>query len=295
MKNLFTWFVKLILKYTVLLVFLSIITSVVFNMNSKQKLSNQSKIKVGVVDISGVIMSSQEVVNNLIKFSQDKSIKSIVVRVDSPGGAVAPSQEIANLIKEIDQTKKPVVVSMSSVAASGGLYVSLGARRIFAQSGTLTGSIGVIMQVPNFYDASKKLGIKMETIKSGELKDSGNSFREMTQVDRNYLEQTSKTIHNIFIDDVITLRNLDRSKVIKYMDGRIIIGKQALELGIIDEIGGLIQAGRYSSLEAGFDLKDQFPKFVYIDDKIGNLKKILQGSANIINNISSNFEKIKVN
>jgi protease-4 len=236
---------------------------------------------VAVVELHGPIEDATEVLGALYKQAADKEIPAIVLRVDSPGGAVAPSEELYHAVKRLKE-QKPIVVSMGSVAASGGLYASLAASRIFCQPGTQTGSIGVVMQVPNFTTIADKVGFNMITVKSGALKDVGNPFRPMSEADRAFLEGTANKVHATFIRAVAEGRNIPEAKVRQFADGRVIIGTEAKELGLIDEFGDVYDAAREALKLAKVDLSsDEQPRLVYANKKKGTLSKLLESATSL--------------
>ncbi|MBE0596633.1 MAG: signal peptide peptidase SppA [Desulfuromonadales bacterium] len=194
--------------------------------------------KVGVVEITGVITSSREAIENLHRFRDDNGIKAIVLRVDSPGGGVGPSQEIYQEVKKIAAIK-PVVASMGAVAASGGYYVAAPAQQIVANPGTITGSIGVIMEFTNIQELLGKIGLHTTVVKSGDHKDIGSPFRPLSPADRALLQGLIDDVHRQFITDVSEGRNLDLETVRALADGRIFTGQQALDAGLIDSLGNL--------------------------------------------------------
>lgn len=198
---------------------------------------------VAVVDLSGEIMSSEKFIAQLKKQVEDKKIKGIVVKIDSPGGAVGASEEIYRAIKEATE-KKPVVCAMGNLAASGGLMAAMGCQKILANESTLTGSIGVIMMSPNVRSIMEKIGVEMTVVKSGKLKDSGSPFREMTPEDREFLQGLINKSYEQFVRMVAESRKLDIDKVKEFADGRIILGSEAKLLGLIDGIGGIKQAAK---------------------------------------------------
>lgn len=192
--------------------------------------------KVGIINIIGPIVSSEETIKELEKFRSRNDVSAILVRIDSPGGLVAPTQEIYEKIKLIKQ-EKPIVASMGSVAASGGYYISLGADSIIANPGSIVGSIGVIMNYPVMTELLNKVGINFETIKSGELKDVGSYSREVTKADREHLNDMVLDMYKQFVDAVTQNRSLSEEEVLKIADGRVFTGRQSKELGLIDVIG----------------------------------------------------------
>lgn len=198
--------------------------------------------KVALVIIEGVILDSKEVIEQLEKHRSNPSVKALVVRINSPGGGVAPSQEIYEELGKVREAGKPVVASMGAVAASGGYYIASAADLIVANPGSITGSIGVIMQIPNISGLLKKVGIKAVVIKSGEHKDLASAFRELTSGERRILQGVLDDVHDQFIDAVAKGRRMDRKKVEPFADGRIFSGRQALALGFVDELGDLQDA-----------------------------------------------------
>jgi protease-4 len=199
--------------------------------------------RVAVITVEGVITESREVIEQLHRYRDLPAVKAVVLRVNSPGGAVAPSQEIyQEILKFRRETRKPVVASLGSVAASGGYYVAAAADRIVANPGSITGSIGVIMQIPNFGGLLQKVGIKSTVIKAGENKDLGSVTRELTEAERRILQEVMDDVHGQFIDAVVAGRRLDRARVETLADGRIFSGRQALGLGLVDELGDLSDA-----------------------------------------------------
>ncbi|MDR0966728.1 MAG: signal peptide peptidase SppA [Myxococcales bacterium] len=217
---------------------------------------------IGVIEINGAISKVDKLLAELRKFSADDNIKALVVRIDSPGGAVGPSQELYSELRDIAEKKAiPVVCSMGSVAASGGYYIAAGCQKIFANPGTLTGSIGVISQFPYLGDIANKLDFQMLTFKSGANKDIGNSFRKMTPEETALMQAMLDQVHEQFISDVAKGRNLEVEAVRPWADGRVLTGEEALKHKLIDEIGGLNAAIRYAAEQAelGDDPKLRYP------------------------------------
>lgn len=202
--------------------------------------------KIGVIDINGPILSAQDLTKTLMTFSDNQSIKAVILRIDSPGGAVGPSQEIYQEVLNL-QKKKPVIVSMGSVAASGGYYVAAAAGRLFANPGTITGSIGVIMTFPNYEELMQKVGVSTVVVKSGRFKDMGSATRPFTEDERKLLQTMIDDVHAQFVEAVSQGRELPAEEVVKIADGRIFSGRQALALGLIDELGGFQDALRYAA------------------------------------------------
>lgn len=201
--------------------------------------------KIGLLKIRDVIFSSESTVKLLEEFKKDNSIAGVLLRIDSPGGAVAPSQEIYRAVDKLSASGKPVVVSMGNVAASGGYYIASPADKIFANPGTITGSIGVIMQFPHYHNLLDKLGVQMTTIKAGKLKDIGNPNRDLTAEEKIFLQNFIDNTHSQFINHVATSRSMDPAEVRKLADGRIYTGEQALDVELIDSLGTFSDAMAY--------------------------------------------------
>lgn len=239
-------------------------------------IETDAKERVAVVELTGMIMDSREIVKQLHTLADDTSVKGIVLRINSPGGAVGPSQEIYESVLRL-KDKKPIIASMGSTAASGGLYAALGASRIYAQPGTLTGSIGVIIQFPNLTDIADQVGFKMVTVKSGKLKDVGNTFRAMTDEDRAFLQSTVNSIYDEFVRAVVEGRGLDMAAVRKFADGRILTGTQAKEVNLIDDIGDVYTASRAVYDILGQSLPEgEYPELYYPVDKFEKFRKFLE-------------------
>lgn len=205
---------------------------------------------VGLVEVKGIVLSAKPYVDQIRRFRKIPNVKAIVVRVDSPGGGVAPSQEIHEAIHRAREVK-PVLASMGSVAASGGYYIASAAEKIFANPGTLTGSIGVAMHLRNLQALMSKIGVDNAVIKSGALKDAGSPFRPMTPAEERYLQEVSNEIYGQFVEAVSKSRRLKREEVEQIADGRIYTGKRAQELGLVDAIGGLEAAATEAGRMAG--------------------------------------------
>ncbi len=210
--------------------------------------------KIGVVPVEGIISDSREISDNIDTFANDHSITAVVLRIDSPGGGVAASQEIYEAVKELKKKKK-VVVSMGSVAASGGLLIACAADKIVANPGTITGSISAIMQFANVEELFKKIGIKASVVKSGQYKDIGSPLREMTPEEKHIIQELVDDIFNQFVDVIVENRKLTREQVIAIADGRVFTGRKAKELGLVDHLGDLSAAAKLASELSGKDGK----------------------------------------
>lgn len=236
------------------LVLVSAIGRAGFPEQGLNKLVAKSEHAVGVVELEGEIISSKDFRKQLKKLVDDEKIKSIVVRIDSPGGAVGASEEMYAAIKNANETK-PVVCSMGSVAASGGFYAAMGCHKILANPGTLTGSIGVIMMTPNFGTTLSHYGFEMTVVKSGQFKDTGSPFRPVTAEDRKLLQDLVDNAYGQFVKVIADARGLSVEKVKSFADGRVLTGTQALGIGVIDELGDLDRAAKIS-LELAGDNED---------------------------------------
>ncbi|MBI1824267.1 MAG: signal peptide peptidase SppA [Nitrospirae bacterium] len=194
--------------------------------------------RIAVVRVEGVILDATDTLDELKKYKENASVKAILIRINSPGGAVVPSQEIYEEIQKIrKETGKKIVISMGTLAASGGYYIASASDRIVANPGTLTGSIGVIMELMNVEGLFKKVGVESVVIKSGLRKDVGSPFRTMTKEERDYLQFVMDDVHRQFIDAVATGRGMKIDEVRLLADGRVFTGRQALENKLVDELG----------------------------------------------------------
>lgn len=211
-----------------------------------------TKKRVVVLDLEGVIFESDKLISQFKKYEKDENVVGFILRINSPGGAVAPSQEIYSYIKNL---KKPVYASMSTIAASGGYYIAAACDKIYALPGTLTGSIGVIMKFTDLSKIYEKLGVKSETIKSGKFKDIGSIDRSMTQEEKALLQSTVDDVFNQFIEAIITKRSfLKKEDILPYADGRVFTGNEALKLKLVDALGTYEDA--YNDMIKQKNLKD---------------------------------------
>ncbi len=206
---------------------------------------------VGVVEVKGIILDSQETIRQLRECDKNDRVKAVVLRIDSPGGVVGPSQEIHEEVKKLAARKK-VVVSMGSLAASGGYYIAAPATLIYANPGTITGSIGVILKLSNLQELLDKVGVKSITIKTGKFKDIGSATRPMTEEDRALLQGVIESSYGQFVRAVAQGRKLPEVQVRQLADGRIFTGEQALALKLVDKLGNLpdalAEAGRLGGI-----------------------------------------------
>lgn len=197
--------------------------------------------RVAVIKLGGVIEDSLEISRQLDALGERSDVRAVVLRIDSPGGAVGPSQEIYRSVKKLAE-KKPVVASMGSVAASGGFYAAMAADRIVANPGTITGSIGVLIEFVNASELLKKLGLRGYVIKSGRFKDVGSPMRKMNEDERRMLQKVIDDVNEQFVKAVAEGRKLKVSEVRKIADGRIFTGAQAKKIGLVDRLGNIDDA-----------------------------------------------------
>ena len=227
--------------------------------------------KVAVIDITGAISRTQTIIDQIHQYRDDQTIKAIVLRINSPGGSVAPVQEIYSELKKLE---KPIVASMGSTAASGGYYIAAIADEILANPGTLTGSIGVIMQFTQIKGLYEKIGLEQQVVKSGKFKDTGSPVRDFTDEERELLQTTLDDVHNQFIDAVFEGRqeHLTREEIVALADGRIFSGQQALEHKLVDQLGNLPDAIDRAGELGGIEGK---PKVVRKERKTSMLERLL--------------------
>lgn len=211
--------------------------------------------RIGVVEVKGVIFDAERTVKLLQRFGEDKSIQAVLLRIDSPGGGVAASQEIYEAVRRVRRGGKFVIASMASVAASGGYYIACAADTIMANPGTTTGSIGVIAEMLDASDLLRKIGIQFNIIKSGPYKDSGTPFRKMNEDDRRYLQSYVNDAYQQFVAVVAQERNKPLNEVLGYADGRVFTGQQAKDLGLIDLLGTYTDAVDLAATVVGIEGK----------------------------------------
>ena len=229
--------------------------------------------RVALIHLEGTLMDSQPTLKVLERYAKDRSVRAIVMRIETPGGAIGPTQEIFGAVRELNQ-KKRIIASMGSVAASGGYYVACGAERIFANPGTITGSIGVIVHFANLEKLLETIGVEGEVIKSGDYKDMGSPYRGLTPRERALLQELIDDVHGQFIEAVASSRDLPTERVRSLADGRIFSGRQAKELGLIDELGGLQEAIQEAARLAGIEgeprvVEEPKEKFSLLDLVLG--------------------------
>lgn len=245
--------------------------------------------RIGLIRVEGVILDAQQATSELKKYGEHPLVKAIVLRIDSPGGGVVPSQEIHDAVKRVrEKHHKLVIASMGTVAASGGYYIAAATDRIIANPGTLTGSIGVIMEMANVEGLMKKIGVESVVVKSGEHKDIGSPFRAMNAEDRRILQRVMDDVHSQFIEAVADGRSLDVKEVRAVADGRIFTGRQAREAKLVDDLGDLNDAIRMAAEMVGIEgephvvePKRRFSIRELIEGQVGHLLPRLQFETGI--------------
>lgn len=236
--------------------------------------------RIGVVDLEGVILDPTEVVDQLRKFGDDDSIKAIIIHVNSPGGGVAASEEIYREVKRVrDEKKKRIVASIQTVGASGAYYVSSGTNKIYADNGSVVGSIGVIAEWVNYGDLMRWAKLKPEVLKTGEFKDTGNPMRELTPKEREYLQGLINNMYGQFIQAVADGRHAKVSDIKPIADGRVWTGQQALDMKLIDQIGDFRTAVLDTAKSVGISGE---PTLVHPEPERKSLLDLLFGDASKI-------------
>lgn len=231
--------------FTIILFLLFILFSFIVGIGVGLIISREDGFPIGervaVLEVEGIILDSQPYLDSISKIKKDDGIKAIVLRIDSPGGAVGPSQEIYSEILKLRE-KKPVIATLGSVGASGGYYIACAAQKILANPGTITGSIGVIAQFVSYEQLLKWAKLDVEVIKSGEFKDVGSPFKKMTETEKQYMQQLIDNVYSQFKLAVSKARGIDSKEMDKIADGRIFTGEQAKDLKLVDELGSLSDA-----------------------------------------------------
>ncbi len=252
--------------------------------STSSSLFSNSTAEIAVVKVEGVIMASEEVIKRLHQAEDNKSIKAILMRIDSPGGAVAPTQEIYEEMRRIDKNVKPIYASFGNVAASGGYYLGAGARRIYASPGTVTGSIGVIMQFADLSKLYEFAKVKKETIKAGKYKDIGSDTRSMTKEEKALMNDMITGVHKQFMDHImLTRKDKVKGKIEDLAQGQIFSGQDALELGLVDEMAGLWEAGR--KIHKEMSLKGEFDLLFIDKAKKSKFMNLIEGAEGLLNRL----------
>lgn len=275
-----------ITKYFKTIVFLTIIYVVFFN-SDEERISTKSTANLQKIELVGPIIDVSKTLENIEKAKTDTNIKGVLFVVDSPGGAVAPSVEVAYAIKELKQIK-PVVVYASGVIASGSYYASIWANKIIANPGSMVGSIGVIMQGVNTKELMDKIGIQTQTVKAGKYKESGTPTRKWTEFEEKQLQSVIDDTYNMFITDVATARNLDIKNYTSFADAKIFTSKQAKDVGLVDEVANITVAQKtlaeLSKVENPvWKKEDKFEKFM---DKLVS-EAVSQISMNFVSGLKA--------
>jgi protease IV len=241
--------------------------------------------RVAVLELEGVILDVDDLVRDLRAYRENPVVRAVVVRINSPGGVVGPTQELHQALLRVRQAGKPVVASLGAVAASGGYYVAVAADRIYANPGTLTGSIGVIMQMANLENLFKKVGVDYVVVKAGQFKDIGNVSRPMTAEERRVLQSLLDDVHGQFISAVAEGRKLDRQDVVRFADGRIFSGEQARGMKMVDAVGSFEDALNSAASLAGLPVpprvippRRRFSIFDFVRSQLGLSGSVLAHS-----------------
>lgn len=267
-KALFGIFAMVFVFFVILIVF-AYFTMNAFNETSLvQKKSNNAKI--GVITVDGVIMDSKDTIELLQAAEEDKQLQAIILRIDSPGGAVGPTQEIYEEIQRID-AKKPIYASFGAIAASGGYYLGAATRKIWASPGTLTGSIGVIMEFMDLSKLYEFAKVSPQTVKAGRYKDAGNPSRSLTPEEQDMMNNLIAGVHKQFINDIMKRRSTKiKGDINELAQGQIFSGESAMASGLVDAMGSLWTAGR--SIHTELKIKEEFGlKFIEKKKKMGFL------------------------
>jgi protease-4 len=233
------------------------------------------RAKVGVVQIDGVIVDSGKIIDQIDEFADDDGIRAVVLRINSSGGGVVPSQEIYQSVREL-RKKKKVVASMGAIAASGGYLIATAAERIMANPGTITGSISAVMHFADVQELMRKVGVRSSVVKSGKFKDIGSPIREMTAEEKYLIQGIVDDIYDQFVQTISENRKIPLGATLNLADGRIFSGRQALNLKLVDELGGLQDAVILAGRLAGMEGK---PVIVYAAKKKTNLWRYIMESA----------------
>ncbi|MEN3034004.1 MAG: signal peptide peptidase SppA [Aquificaceae bacterium] len=232
--------------------------------------------RIAVIRVKGPIVEPDRIVARIEQAEKDQSVKALVLRVDSPGGSVGASQEIYRALEKLKNSGKPLVVSMGNVAASGGYYISAPADFIFANPGTITGSIGVIIQHTDLRELFGKVGIKTDTIKTGEFKDTLSPFKDLSEREREYLQNMVGEVYEQFLKAILKYRSkkISEEKLRSIADGRVLTGEAALQVGLVDELGNMQDAVEKARALS----RSPKARVFYLEERKGFLKTLLEGS-----------------
>jgi len=244
--------------------------------------------KIGIVDIEGLIVTPKNVVPQLKQYAEDDSIKAIILHINTPGGGVAASQEIYNEVKRIrDEKKKKIIASIETVGASGGYYIASACNKIFADDGSIVGSIGVIAEWVNYGDLMRWAKLKQQLLKAGEFKDTGNPTRDLTPAERAYMQGIVDNMHTQFIEAVAEGRHLKVEDVRPLADGKVWTGQQALPLKLVDQLGDFGTAVKETARSVGIKgepnlIKPEKEKKTLLDLLFGDVSEFVPDTAKLL-------------
>ena len=273
-----------------LMVLLGLVLAVVNAMDGGGGLGLSDRIAVITVD--GVIGDDKEVLEDIRRFRDDPSIRGFVIAINSPGGAVGPSQSIYQELKRLrDNDDRPVIASIGNIGASGGYYVALGADSIYALPGSITGSIGVIMELPNVEGLMQKVGVRMQTVQSAQHKDVGSPFREMSPSDREVLGAMVQDVYQQFVEVVSAERKQNVQRLQPLIDGRVVSGRQAFRNGLVDRLGNFNDAVAAAGRMAGLGKE---PKLAYPPEERATLFDVFFGRATteVVSRLTAPLEQV---
>jgi protease IV len=247
--------------------------------------------RIGVIPIEGAILDSQTITEQLLEFKKDKGISAVILRINSPGGGVGPTQEIYREVQRTGETKQ-IIASLGAVAASGGYYIATATQKIVANPGTITGSIGVLMEFVRFEELLDKIGVTLEVIQSGEFKDIGSPHRELTAREKEIIRTLIDDIQKQFVNAVASGRNLSLEKTREIADGRIFSGARAKELGLVDDLGNFQDAVEIAKKIAGIegDVTLVYPKKSKLELWDLILGRAAGSVVRLIQNMKTTFE-----
>lgn len=267
-----------------LLILFAIVAGVIYGISNieNKKLNISSNNAIGVIKLTGIIRDSSDIIKDLKDFADNKKIKAIILKINSPGGAVVPSQEIYREILKL-RKKKKIYAYIQSLGASGAYYVASATDKIFANPGSIIGSIGVIIEFTNIKELLNKIGVKGITIKSGKFKDVGNPTREMTDEEKAYLKNLIMNVYNQFLKDVSLTRKIPLEKLRKIADGRVFTGEEGVKIGLVDRLGNFDDVIDFIKQKLGIKEK---PEIVYPEKRKPLYKQLVEGISNYISSIS---------
>jgi protease-4 len=281
-----TWWVALVVA-AVVLVFGAGLILIVYTVAPSDGVTVLARDRIALLPLRGVITENHRVLRELREYRHDNSVKGFVLWVNSPGGEVAPSQSIYRELSRVREDGYPVVAVIGSVGASGAYYAALGADTILAMPGSLVGSIGVLMEFPNVEELLDKIGLRYEVIKSAEHKDLGSPYREVTDEERTLLQDVVDDVYGQFIDAIAEARGLSRDSVIEVADGRLLSGRDAIEFGLIDQEGDVVDAIAMAGNMAGLGPEPrtvvrEVRRVTWLDLMTSLAQKVLSGEAGAV-------------